>query len=207
MIEPTNIYVYKMIADNGGAPCVHLNLLSLSLCKPKVRRTAERGALVFGFGGHRLGGRLIFAARVTDKPAVGDYYRKPDYRGRPDCIYRDVGGRPKRIKGAQFHALTDQSVTDVGVHFEKAYVLLSDDFRYFGAAGTTDYQERFTALSTMLRSLRRGHRLNHDWNLQEELCLLAFKLWRDFPKGKNGEPSDADHSRRCNTEPASVSCF
>lgn len=206
MSKPAEIYVYKMIADNGGAPCVHGGLLSLAICKPKVRKTADLGALVFGFGGQRLGGRLIFVARITDKPAVGDYYRNPDYHGRPDRIYRDVGGRPKRVKGAEFHSLTDQSATDVGPHFEKAYVLLSDDFRYFGAAGTTNYQKRFTTLVTMLSSLQRGHRLNHDWNLHEELCLLAFELWRDYPPGKNGEPSDADHSKLCNTEQASVSC-
>ena len=206
MNKPPGIYVYKMVVDNGGAPCVYRDLLSLAICKPKVRKTAEPGSLVFGFGGQRLGGRLIFAARITDKPGVGDYYRTPVYRGRPDRIYRNVGGRPKRVKGAKFHSLTDQSATDVGPHFEKAYVLISDDFRYFGAAGTTDYQDRFKTLTTMLTSLHRGHRLNHDWNLHEELCLLAYELWRDNPPGKNGEPSDADHSRLCNTERACVSC-
>lgn len=34
--EP-DIYVYKMVADNGGAPCVTGNLLSLAICKPKIK--------------------------------------------------------------------------------------------------------------------------------------------------------------------------
>jgi hypothetical protein len=46
-----NIYVYKMVADNGGAPCVSNGLLSLAICKPMIRKMAESGSLIFGFGG------------------------------------------------------------------------------------------------------------------------------------------------------------
>ncbi len=51
MSTATDIYVYKMTADNGGAPCVHRRLLSLAICKPKIRKAANRGDLIFGFGG------------------------------------------------------------------------------------------------------------------------------------------------------------
>ena len=30
-----NIYVYKMVVDNGGAPCITGKLLSLAICKPE----------------------------------------------------------------------------------------------------------------------------------------------------------------------------
>jgi hypothetical protein len=52
--EP-DIYVYKMVVDNGGAPCVTRKLLSLAICKPKIRKSAERGSLIFGFGGKQYG--------------------------------------------------------------------------------------------------------------------------------------------------------
>ena len=48
--EP-DIYIYKMVADNGGAPCVAAGLLSLAICKPMIRKSAAKGSLIFGFGG------------------------------------------------------------------------------------------------------------------------------------------------------------
>jgi hypothetical protein len=206
MDNASHIYVYKMTADNGGAPCVYRRMLSLAICKPEVRRTARVGDLVFGFGGRPLGGRLIYAAHVTDKPRLKVYYQDPRFRGRPDRIYRDVRGRPRRFANAQFHALSDESAKDVGPHFEKAHVLLSKDFRYFGADGTTRYQRRYKALSRMLESLGQGHRVNLDAKVRKELLRLRRELWRHFPAGKNGQPSDADFSRRCNTETPSARC-
>jgi Nucleotide modification associated domain 2 len=45
----SDIYFYKLTADNGGAPCVRHGLLSLAICKPMIRKTAEEGDLTFGF--------------------------------------------------------------------------------------------------------------------------------------------------------------
>ncbi|WP_226854947.1 hypothetical protein [Acidithiobacillus ferriphilus] len=35
------INAYKLICDNGGAPCIFRNLLSLSICKPHIRTSAK----------------------------------------------------------------------------------------------------------------------------------------------------------------------
>lgn len=43
MIEGAKVYLYKMIADDGGAPCVANELLSLAICKPIIRAVAEPG--------------------------------------------------------------------------------------------------------------------------------------------------------------------
>ena len=94
------IYVYKMVADNGGAPCIWRGLLSLALCKPKIRKGAEKGALIFGFGGRHYEERLIYIAQVTSKRESGAYYREWRFGGRPDCIYHDVGGKARRKPGA-----------------------------------------------------------------------------------------------------------
>jgi len=37
------IYFYKLTTDDGGAPCVQDGLLSLAICKPMIRGTAEVG--------------------------------------------------------------------------------------------------------------------------------------------------------------------
>lgn len=206
MNTPTDIYVYKLITDNGGAPCVYRGILSLAICKPKIRKTANVGALVFGVGGQRLAGRLIYAAYVTEKPPVGEYYRNSRFHNRPDCIYREVDGRPERISNAQFHSKYDESGTDVGGQFEKAFVLLSNDFCYFGETGTTDYMKSSPTLTSMLARLKRGHRRNHQSSVHQELCTLAKELWRKGLTGKQGNPSDADKSRRCNTDVPSAAC-
>ena len=39
------IYFYKLTTDNGGAPCVQDNLLSLAICKPMIRMAAQVGDL------------------------------------------------------------------------------------------------------------------------------------------------------------------
>jgi hypothetical protein len=94
-------FVYKLVTDNGGAPCVHGGILSLAICKPKIRTTAATGDWIFGFGGKRLGGRLIYIARVTEVVAGHVYYRDARYRRRPDCIDRWTGRRFVQRDGAR----------------------------------------------------------------------------------------------------------
>lgn len=82
-------YVYKVVVDNGGAPCVYHNTLSLAICKPVIRRTAKVGDLVIGFGGNgeKIRNRLVYIAEITEKSTAGDYYYLAKYEKRPDCIY------------------------------------------------------------------------------------------------------------------------
>src|SRR5882762_4837638 len=93
--EP-DIYVYKIVVDSGGAPCVWNNVLSLAICKPKIRKNAAKGSLVFGFGGKDYEERLIYIAKVTMKLEDTAYYRQRKYARRPDCIYRVENGRAVR---------------------------------------------------------------------------------------------------------------
>ena len=67
------IYVYKIVVDSGGAPCVSRGLLSLAICKPKIRKTAGKNSFVFGFGGKEYEERLIYIARVTGRLGKGAY--------------------------------------------------------------------------------------------------------------------------------------
>ena len=72
-----NIYFYKLTSDDGGAPCVTGDLLSLAICKPMIRSTAEMGDLIFGFVADSLhkDNRLIYVACVTRKLCEGKYYK------------------------------------------------------------------------------------------------------------------------------------
>jgi Nucleotide modification associated domain 2 len=202
-----NIYVYKLITDNGGAPCVWRNVLSLAICKPMIRRMAEDGALVFGFGGKKFSERLIYIAKVTNRLDRGEYYRLSGYANRPDCIYRDVEGKPKRKRGARFHAESDERWRDVGPKFERGVVLLSDDFRYLGREGTDQYKREFPAIKTLIEGLKRGHRVNHSQALREQLLELRRQTWEKYPSIKKvGVPTQTDQRALCNRSTPSAEC-
>ncbi len=201
-----DIYVYKMVADNGGAPCISGNLLSLAICKPKIRRTAEKDSLVFGFGGKGYGERLIHIAQVTAKLEGDAYYRQREYARRLDCIYRVENHRPVRKVSAKYHFDSDQRKKDVGFHFENAFVLLSDDFRYLGQKGTDDYKKRYPKLRKLVENLKRGHRRYHSSGLREELLALKDEIWRKYRRMKVGTPTDKHRIRPCNGESPSASC-
>ncbi len=205
-MEPA-IYIYKMIADNGGAPCVWRSVLSLAICKPKIRRTANKGSIIFGFGGKDYEERLLYIAEVTEKPPTGDYYRSTRFTNRPDCIYQEKpSGIPTRKPYARYHKDSDERARDVGMKFEKADVLLSRDFRYFGINGNADYKTRFPSIKEVVENLKRGHRVNHPANLRAELCQLKKQMWRAFKQSDIGSPTDSDCRKVCNRDSPSMSC-
>jgi len=200
------IYVYKMVADNGGAPCVWRGLLSLAICKPKIRGSAGKYDLIFGFGGKRYSERLIYIAKITDKESQGNYYRKQKYCRRPDCIYKNVGGRAFRKSRARYHNDSDQRRRDVGFRFQRADVILSDDFRYLGKKGRNDYKRDYPAIKKLIEGLKQGHRVNHSQKLHDELLNLKAEIWRRYRRMKLGPPTDSDRSKLCNSDSPSARC-
>jgi hypothetical protein len=205
MSPKPDIFIYKMVTDNGGAPCVFRNLLSLAICKPKIRKSAEKGSLIFGFGGKRYDEKLIYVACVTDKLEGPAYYQRKGYAQRPDCIYRVSEDRAERKHSARYHFNSDERVKDVGLHFEKAFVLISDDFRYFGKKGSSDYKKT-KYIGPLIAGLRRGHRRCHSSELRRELLALKDEIWKKYRHMRVGPPSDDDYGRRCNTESPSAKC-
>ena len=95
---------------------------------------------------------------------------------------------------------------DVGMHFERANVLLSDDFRYFGKLGTDQYKNKYPAIKVLVEKLKRGHRVNHSAALRGELLQLQNDMWRRYRRMKLGPPTDSDRSKLCNSETPSVLC-
>jgi hypothetical protein len=203
--EP-DIYIYKMPTDNGGAPCVAANLLSLAICKPKIRKSAEKGSLIFGFGGKAYGERLLYIACVTQKLQRGEYYRERAYAKRPDCIYLEESGLAVRKKKARYHFDSDHRRKDVGLHFENAFVLLSDNFRYFGRKGTAEYKERFPNIRKTIEGLKQGHRRYLSAELRKELLALKKMFWGKYRRMKIGAPTDGDYNRTCNGNSPSGQC-
>lgn len=185
------VFFYKLIVDGNGAPCIDFGRLSLAICKPKIRTSAQVGDLVFGFAANGLDpdNRLIYAARVTE--VLGrEYYTDERFAGRGDRVYCWRGKRFEFREGGLHHGPGDLE-HDLGSFpgYPKAKVLVSDDFRYFGAAGTADYKRTHPLVGRAVEDLGRGHRVNHGEALFEELLDLKKHLWKRYRRNVLGKPT------------------
>lgn len=180
-------YVYKMTVDNGGAPCIRKGVLSLAICKPRIRKRAKEGDVIFGFAANQLGNSvsnngLIYVAQVTERLCGQEYYSSVKYYPRPDCIYVWRNKRFSRRRSAKFHPQRGDLKHDLGVYpnYDKAHVLLSKRFRYFREKSPITYKDRtqdFPLLSRLLRSLTQGERVNHSSKLRAELERFLVRVW------------------------------
>lgn len=183
------IYFYKMMVDNLCAPHVSDGMLSLALCKPAIRRGAEQGAYIFGFGAKGLGeGRLIYVAVVT-KIGLLDYYTR--HNERADAVYQCHGDTVTIKPDARYHSDGSYLKRDIGSApaYVNARVLLSTDFRYYGAKGLATHIDGCPELAKRLAALSQGHRIHHSPELRKELIELKEKLWLE-PQDKVVAPSN-----------------
>ncbi|MDO8771056.1 MAG: hypothetical protein Q7K57_20575 [Burkholderiaceae bacterium] len=194
------IYYYKLTTDDGGAPCVLDGLLSLGICKPMIRSTAKKEDLIFGFAANSLyaDNRLLYIARVTDKVREGKYYTSGKFEHRGDCIYERHRDRFQWRQGALHHGPRDL-VHDLGSHpdYDRANVLLSDDFRYFGANGSSGYKYRYPLIKDAVEHLGQGHRVYHDESLRIALLTLMKQVWRETRRKVSGEQTSTPRRGAC----------
>lgn len=170
-----DIYFYKMTTDCGAAPCVDNRTLSLAICKPSIRRTAQESDIVFGFGCQALGEKLIYVARIAQGVRDGRYYDDGSaYEGRLDCIYGWQGDELLFRQGSKVHSQEsrDHDVGPAGDHERNANVLVADEFVYFGKAGTDDYKRTYPRLKQSIERMTQGHRIHHAPELASELYAL-----------------------------------
>jgi hypothetical protein len=158
------IYIYKMSWDAGIAPAVADGLLSLAICKPAIRNNAKPGDVIAGFAGAGMEmGRLLYFAEVDTVLSGDAYYLDPGYANRLDNVYRLGPGGRAIHKGSAFANYDPTGLylkRDIGPEklLAKAKILLSRNFVYLGAEGTTDYLKLSKKLA-FIKSLGLGHRL------------------------------------------------
>jgi hypothetical protein len=171
------IYFYKLTVDDDGAPCVTPGLLSLAICKPMIRSTADKEDIIIGFAANSLhaDNRLIYVARVTRKLTNGEYFKRPEYAARGDCIYEWRDGRFAVRSGAKHHGSDTDLVHDLGTNpgYQRANILVSQEFCYFGESGSDAYKKAFPTVAKAVANLGRGHRVHHDTKLLDDLERLA----------------------------------
>ena len=190
-------FVYKLMYDSGGAPCVADGLLSLAICKPQIRRSAVRGDWVYGFGGNNDDppNRLVFIAKVSQRIPSGRYYELSEFADRADAIYAwDGHGQLTLRADAKFHVDVSDHVRqkDIGTYpgFDKANVLISDDYRYFGHKASDRWKSSCPHLVAAVEELGQGHLVRHSDDVLRELESLQKRLWRRHRTMDLGHPTN-----------------
>jgi len=188
-------FLYKMTDDNGGAPCIQNNILTLAICKRVIRKTAKTGDWLIGVGGSRLENRFIYMAEVTDTVENGLYYSHPSFAGRPDRIYEFNSEDIAKIrKNARYHSDGASILSDVGFQDENGYypsarVLICANFRYLGRSGTRDLIGKYPEMNKVTKTMKLGHRVNHNPVVLMELKELQIELWTNPLYQVTGLPS------------------
>lgn len=145
------LYSYILKNDNGSAPNPFWGTCTLTICKPKIRRTAKVGDWVIGTGSknsklkdgntYDLSGSLVYAMKVSDKKTIKEYDKycqshlpdklpkwfSKDWRKRlGDCMYDYTKGEEPAIRMA-VHKEPNRRKDLSGLN-----ALLSNHFYYFG---------------------------------------------------------------------------
>ncbi len=193
-IKIMRLYGYVITRDFGFAPNPYYGICTLATCKPKIRKTAEIGDWVAGFGGSAtlVKGRLVYIMRISEKIAFDDYWngikfdkKKPNFlKSRKACYGDNIyhhDDKGEWIQENSHHSFEDE------INYKNLYkdtsedaVLISEKFWYFG--------NNAPELPSNLDSLKhqsRGHKIAKDQNI---IIRLIDWLENNFEEGINGRP-------------------
>lgn len=155
-----NVWTYVITVDAGAAPNFDLGLTTLTVCKPRIRRSAKPGDLVLAFNSAKLNPdephSVRWAGVVTERLPLKDYWEDRRFEGKkpgrslsPDNIYRPTrSGRLTQVKNAT------HSPKDISRDVSGDNALVLSPSWYFGA------EVAVLPASFNLRMVggRRGHR-------------------------------------------------
>jgi hypothetical protein len=184
------LYTYIVRIDDGAAPNPFGGMCSLTICKPKIRSSAQIGDWIVGVGSRNapsgdLSGRLIYAMKVSEVLTLADYdqraptdwpHRIPNIKSMDlaarlgDCIYDFSNARPRQRPGV--HGPANQK-TDLG----GKHALIATNFYYFGS--------RAIPLPDNLRPIcpqGQGHRSKKNEPYRE-----AFEQWLHRLRLRSGQ--------------------
>jgi len=189
-------YIYKLTSDRGGAPSApppragETPLLTLSICKPAIRRTAQPEDRILGITSQSLvrsdgypPNSVIYAAVVENAVDAREYYAaRSAFRHRPDCIYQfhRLNGTIEHSGRTPLHADPGYRSRDIGQYpfYKNGRTLLSREFRYFGL-GAMALPERLHRLQQVVESLGQGHRVFTEKSPEQaEIDALFRLLWK-----------------------------
>lgn len=128
------VWSYVITTDRGAAPNFERPAVTLTVCKPRIRRSARVGDLVMAFNGKRLSDKphsLRWAGVVSEVLPLEHYWADDRFRGKrpdrssvPDNIYRLDGSKWRQVPNTTHgddHVATDLSGRNALVFGEAWY--------------------------------------------------------------------------------------
>ena len=194
----SSLFSYCIPIDDGVAPNPYWDFCTLAICKPAIRSAATEGdwiagtgarhAQVGGGGTRDLSGRLVYAMKVTKKFTMKEYdahtrvhlpdkvpsWRHADHQRRlGDSIYDFSTDPPTQRPGAH-------QAGNIATDLRGKFVLLSDEFYYFGASAIPLPGELLAIAQN-----RQGHRRQKNDEYRDSFISWATSLGA---KGVLGQP-------------------
>ena len=142
------LFTYTVSKDYGFAPNPFWATCTLACCKPGIRKSAEIGDLIVGFGGadNKLVGKVIYAMVVKDFMTFREYWddkrfqvKKPNIYGSPkgffgDNIYRWDKHTGQYQQENSHHSMDDGSTNPKNLKRDTGVdrILIASDYVYFG---------------------------------------------------------------------------
>ena len=197
------LFSYVLREDTGFAPNPYHGFCTLACCKPRIRKTAEKGDWIIGTGsnakGKERGGYISYAMCVTDVLTFDQFWNDERFRAkRPnlcgnldaacgDNIYR-IGPDGQWCYIPAFHCEFSELETDTKIN----RVLISNDFIYWGGNGPPVPEFR----GYNLCKKGPGHKVNFPQDVVEELISWIRGIQREGDNGVCGFPLDIGLSEK-----------
>jgi hypothetical protein len=188
------IYSYIVNHDTGFAPNPFYGYCTLANCKPKIRKTAEIGDLIFGLSCKARNNYLIYAMKVNEKLTFREYFndnrfmqKKPKFNEKKvickcgDNIYEPISENVYR-QLQSMHSLNrscEEDLKNKKKDLSGEYVLISNEYVYFGRKGPV--------LPDGLKNLIVGR--GHKNNFPEDTKRSAIDFFDSLSKGIQNSPT------------------
>jgi Nucleotide modification associated domain 2 len=128
------IFRYVVRYDHGSAPRPFGGWCSLTICKPRIRASAQPGDWIIGFRS-RSPGRVTYVMQVEEVIPLGIYWadprfvdRRPGFSPVPDNIYRSADNGTLQQVANPVHGPADEATDVSGKN-----ALVGRRFWYFGS--------------------------------------------------------------------------
>ncbi|WP_100259157.1 Nmad2 family putative nucleotide modification protein [Qipengyuania seohaensis] len=204
--RPRRLYRYVIDHDKGFAPNPFFNVCTLACCKPVIRKGAELGDVIVGYGPAKydLSGQIIYWMMVDEIMSYDDYWDEPEFeKKRPrtggslmlnfgDNIYHHDEATGQWIQEHSFHS--DENSLHGGGNLKRDTdrtdrVLIGREYAYWGAKGPRPPNE-------FKEFVRRGR--GQIYNVDCEAKKEAFIAWlQGIPdRGLIHDPADWSRDKK-----------
>jgi hypothetical protein len=156
-VQP-NVFAYRMVHDDGAAPCHENGLSTLAICKAEIRNAAQPGDIIIGVVSSTLAKAsigpdlhtaqehaIVYIATVDSRMPMQEYCMA--YGDRPDAIYDYCSGTPVQ-KPNPYH-----DHRNVASDLKGGVLLLKDTKRCISLNAV----EMTLVTSGLMKTVPRGH--------------------------------------------------